>query len=116
MEALAEDRKTEPFPRPWSVEGEQGISDADGRFICAVISEEGTGDDDIANAAHIVRCVNGHDDLVAERDELLALLRRARGWLESSERSHARRCGMDIDAFFSKSAERALSAACGEQP
>lgn len=45
-------------PTPWTVSGDyiQGIGQ-----IC--LSE--TAEEDVANAAHIVRCVNAHDALVA---------------------------------------------------
>lgn len=56
---------------PWKVTQDNGIVAADGQSV-ACVSSHIRRDWDVkkANAAHIVRCVNSHDDLLAALKEL----------------------------------------------
>lgn len=90
----------EPSPRPWKL-GRFVIRDANEEYVSDTIRSSAPTQEDIeqgiANAAHIVRCVNAHEKLVehltcmcdladlqdafTEEDEI-AFLRKAKAFLE----------------------------------
>lgn len=61
-------------PTPWHLEASQtSIIDSDGLFVADIVSTSGE-KQKRANAAHIVKCVNLHDELVMKVEFLQTLI------------------------------------------
>lgn len=81
---------TAPSPRPWRLRMYRIVHDDNEDDLFAVCGHDVSRDTDRANAAHIVRCVNAHEQLVeyltgmcdlADEDEI-AFLKKAKAFLE----------------------------------
>lgn len=63
---LCVEMKNEHTPTPWSYSDERGLTGPDNQIIaCIIDSRATTQEEQDSNAAHIVRCVNSHDELLA---------------------------------------------------
>lgn len=58
-------------PTPWNFEGRAVYSQTEGEDICIV--DSGNRKVDVANAAHIVRCVNSHEALVKALEDCVRI-------------------------------------------
>jgi hypothetical protein len=62
-------------PTPWKTVGETLVYGQDNYCIAATMSDHWVSnrdiDESLANAQHIVRCINSHDDLVSALKSLL---------------------------------------------
>lgn len=69
---MDETQKTGPTPGPWKTGSSvrDAVFDANGQCIADCEASQGGRLVDIANAAHIVKCVNERPALIAERDRL----------------------------------------------
>src|SRR3974390_1068558 len=59
---------TKHTPGPWRIEDHSDVTDSDESLVTHGV---GIADEADANPAHIVRCVNAHDELVAALDMLM---------------------------------------------